>query len=524
MPKKNDNLFTDILVGGAKVKAAMDLDSAARDLAALRQIEQQRMASEERERDRREQAESVERQRRHAVAVEEERQSKLARIEMIRQKNLGIHLDQLRTVENIALQRSLTVEEAAQSFRDTLIKNECGFLLPDQTCPPDQMKLALMEKYGLSIEDFAGVASEVVVGLPFSRAVDDWRKLTAEADLKAIKFGQDEIEKATKLLERAESIQKKSAQVGAFSVTSMRKALGLLRVFPSPRVLMGAIVLMTLAAWVPTRLNFFVAFGCAFLGVGGIVLALTMLVRRSLSSTLFDLGNFPSLGTLKEPHGRLTTVFGLLERIALHLPKGPLRDAEFEAAFWLAARKDMEVMTVLFSEANSATLKSLCQRIDAFKVLDGAHASVVEVLVASSRAEKVAEIIVASASRFQALTPDVIFRTGWCGLAARKRLGQSFSDVAAVATSTLDELRDQGESLKALQAVKETNAEVARVMSALGQQANNSSMSAMERNALKSVQNHIGTDAGSINEKLVSQLTTTAAYLNSVSRAETRAA
>lgn len=461
--KKDDNLMASILVGGVKVKAAMDLDSAARDLAEIKRIGQQQLEAEERERDRREQFESQERRRRDEAHAEEERQNKIAQIEMIRQKGLGIHLEQLRTVENIALQRTLTIEEAAQQFRKSLIESECGFLLPDASCPPEQTKEALRKKYDLSFEEFSEVEAEHVVGRPFATTVDEWRVASLAAHAKSAAHGERELVKATKDLERFDAHFAKIHPLD-FGAERVYRAIRVLRRFPSPVEIATAGAFIVFLAWMRGGFSFLNSFCAVFLVLGVSTVLATAYVRWLLSGTLFHPTGFLGLSALKGPPRHTSSIYGVLEVIAQHLPPNFEGAAQFESSFWSAVKKEPDVLLILLREANPRVLKSLCVKMGFFEKHQPSDVRVAEVFLSEGHSEKLAHLIAASGKGFGSLSPAAVFRLGWYGLAGYRRLGKSLSDVADICSSELRDLRDQEESMQSLQALTEAQVETDRAM------------------------------------------------------------
>lgn len=453
--RKEESLMESIM----KVKAASDLDSLARDTAELKRIEKERLERDERERGRREQRELDESRRRDEALAEEERQTKLARIELIRKKGLGIHLEQLKDVEDLALQKSLTMEEAAQQFRQTLLKNECGYLLPDDTCPVEQTKGALMEKYALSLADFGLVESEhLLLYRPFAMAVEGWRKSVAEADVNALQRGSEEIKKAARELDRAEAIGQKVGSPKQFEVQRVRQALTVLRIVPSRIVLVAIFTCAICGLWMLGGLSFTSSLKIGFFGVSFLLMCVIGYARLKLSKTCFALSNFSGLSSMKGPPGHLMSIYGVLERVGRHLPRGQT-DETFEAAFWKAFTEEAEALLVVLREANPSTLRTVGRAVDCFSpqnTLGGM--SPAEALIVEGHVARVAHLIV-SDSRFQSLRAEAVFRLGWLGIAARERLGRGFDDVAGVSESVLLDLQYEAARMTTAQDLAEIEIE-----------------------------------------------------------------
>ncbi|MDR3606011.1 MAG: hypothetical protein P4M08_01370 [Oligoflexia bacterium] len=85
--------------------------------------------------------------------LEKSREQKLRNLETVKQHGLKIHYEHLPIVEDIALSKSLSLEEATQVFRDRLVEKGLSLLLLENESNRDQMISDLANEYQLTEDD-----------------------------------------------------------------------------------------------------------------------------------------------------------------------------------------------------------------------------------------------------------------------------------------------------------------------------------------------------------------------------------
>lgn len=85
--------------------------------------------------------------------LEKSREQKLKNLETVKQRGLKIHYEHLPMVEDIALSKSLSLEEATQAFRDRLVEKGLSLLLLENGSNREQMISDLANEYQLTEED-----------------------------------------------------------------------------------------------------------------------------------------------------------------------------------------------------------------------------------------------------------------------------------------------------------------------------------------------------------------------------------
>lgn len=168
-PRKSTNPAGDILKVGIAVKAASDLSSISKNMEELAQAERIRASNEFFERREREVREKQDREQHQAHQVEleriakqtqqetlrvlqdqevaKEKEQRMAAIQTIQDKGLGIDVEHFSLVQEIALTTQLTLEQAAKAFREELVDKSWGFALKKEFQPHEQTKDAIIARY-----------------------------------------------------------------------------------------------------------------------------------------------------------------------------------------------------------------------------------------------------------------------------------------------------------------------------------------------------------------------------------------